>query len=102
MRLKSSFHAASGLHPARFGALMLVTGLVLTLQNPEARDSATRLLSELDLPNPSNVLEWRPDSPPPWLDGDQFTGEETEHTPALANIRRDPEALGDPRRRPER
>ena len=102
MRLSLSFHTASGLHPARFGALMLVTGLVLTLQNPEARDSAARLLSELDLPKPSSVLEWRPDSPPPWLDGDSFMGEEAEDTPALANINRDPEALSDPRQRPER
>ncbi len=81
---------------------MLVTGLVLTLQAPEARDSAARLLSELDLPNPAHVLEWRPDSPPPWLDGDQFTAEEIEDTPVLANASRDPEALSDPRQRPER
>lgn len=102
MRLNSSFHTDSDFHPIRFGVLMLVTGLVLTLQNPDARDSASRLLSELDLPNPSNVLEWRPDSPPPWLDGDSFTGEEAEDTPALAAISRDPEVLGDPRQRPER
>jgi hypothetical protein len=103
MRLSSSFHAASGVQqPARFGALMLVTGLVLTLQSPEARDSAARLLAELDLPNPANVLEWRPDSPPPWLDGDSLLREETEETPTLASASRDPEALSDPRQRPER
>jgi hypothetical protein len=34
------------------GVLVLATGLVLTLQNPNAVDSASRLLSELDLPSP--------------------------------------------------
>jgi hypothetical protein len=102
MRPNSSTRTTPGLHPARFGALMLVTGLVLTLQNPEARDSAARLLAELDLSNPAGALEWRPSSPPPWLDGDTVLREEVEETPTLANIRRDPKALSDPRQRPER
>jgi hypothetical protein len=84
------------------GVLVLATGLVLTLQNPNAVDSASRLLSELDLPSPARVLEWRPDSPPPWVDGDQMLMDEVEEGPAVTAVSRDPEPELDPRERPQR
>jgi hypothetical protein len=84
------------------GVLVLATGLVLTLQNPNAVDSASRLLSELDLPSPARVLEWRPDSPPPWVDGDQMLMDEVEDAPAVTAVSRDPEPGLDPRERPQR
>jgi len=84
------------------GALVLATGLVLTLQNPNAVDSASRLLSELDLPSPARVLEWRPDSPPPWVDGDQMLMDEVEEAPSVTAVIRNPEPGLDPRERPQR
>jgi len=82
--------------------LVLATGLVLTLQNPAAVDSASRLLSEIDLPSPARVLEWRPDSPPPWVDGDQMLAEEAEEIPLATAVTRDAEPALDPRERPQR
>lgn len=84
------------------GLLVLATGLVLTLQNPAAVDSASRLLSEIDLPTPARILEWRPDSPPPWVDGDQMLAEEPEELPLGTAITRDAEPALDPRERPQR
>jgi hypothetical protein len=84
------------------GLLVMATGLVLTLQNPAAVESASRLLSELDLPSPAHVLEWRPDSPPPWVDGDQMLAEETEELPMATAVNRDAEPALDPRERPQR
>lgn len=84
------------------GLLMLATGLVITLQNPAAVDSASRLLSATDLPSPAHVLEWRPDSPPPWLDGDQTVSEEVEEIPVLTTTSRESEPAVDPRERPQR
>lgn len=84
------------------GLLVIATGLVLTMQNPVAVDSASRLLSELELPSPARVLEWRPDGPPPWVDGDQMPTEEAEDLPAVTAVSRDPESLSDPRERPRR
>lgn len=84
------------------GVLVLATGLVLTLQNPNAVDSASRLLSELDLPSPALVLEWRPDSPPPWVDGDQMLMDDVEEVPAITAANRDAEPVTDPRERPRR
>lgn len=84
------------------GLLVIATGFVLTLQNPAAVDSASRLLSQLELPSPAQVLEWRPDGPPPWMDGDQMLAEETEELPTVTAASRDPEPLLDPRERPQR
>lgn len=84
------------------GLLVLATGLVLTLQNPAAVDSASRLLSEIDLPSPARILEWRPDSPPPWVDGDQLLSEEPEELPLSTAVSRDANAALDPRERPQR
>lgn len=84
------------------GLLMLATGLVLTLQNPMAVDSASRLLSEIDLPSPARVLEWRPGNPPPWVDGDQMLSEEPEELPLATAVTRDHEPALDPRARPQR
>ncbi|MBS0001784.1 MAG: hypothetical protein KFF45_01745 [Thioalkalivibrio sp.] len=84
------------------GLLMLATGLVITLQNPAAVDSASQLISEIDLPSPARVLEWRPDSPPPWIDGDQMVSEEAEEVPVLTTASREAEPAVDPRERPQR
>jgi hypothetical protein len=85
------------------GVLVLATGLVLTLQNPNAVDSASRLLSELDLPSPARVLEvasgqppalgrWRPDA----------DAKRWKTTPAVTAVSRNPEPGLDPRERPLR
>ncbi|TVP92737.1 MAG: hypothetical protein EA347_01440 [Thioalkalivibrio sp.] len=84
------------------GLLVLATGLVITLQNPAAMDSASQLISEMDLPSPAHILEWRPDGPPPWMDGDQMMTEEIEEVPALTTLSRDGEPVVDPRERPQR
>jgi hypothetical protein len=84
------------------GPLVVATGLVLTLQNPAAVDSASQLFSRLDLPSPAHVLEWRPDSPPPWMDGDQMVTEEAEELPFADAVSRDAEPVLDPRARPQR
>lgn len=84
------------------GLLVLATGLVITLQNPAAVGSASELLSRIDLPSPAEVLEWRPDNPPPWMDGDQMASEEVEEVPILTTVRREAEPERDPRERPQR
>lgn len=102
MRLMLRFQSSTRNPQFQLSALVLATGLVMTLQNPAAVDSASRLLSEIDLPSPARVLEWRPDSPPPWMDGDQMLAEEVEEVPLNTAITRDPEPASDPRERPQR
>lgn len=82
--------------------LVLVTGLVLTLQNPDAQDSAAAVLAKVEVPNLSQVMEWRPGGPPPWMDGDQMLTEEIEELPAIAGLERDLERSRDLRARPQR
>jgi hypothetical protein len=75
---------------------------VLTLRNPNAVDSTSRLLSKLDLPSPAFVLEVRPDGPPPWVDGDQILSDDMEEAPAITAVNRDAEPGMDPREQPQR
>ncbi len=82
--------------------LVLVTGLVLTLQNPDAQDSAAAALAKVEVPSLSQVMEWRPGGPLPWMDGDQMLTEEIEDLPAAANLERDIERSRDLRARPQR
>ncbi|AHK79119.1 hypothetical protein M911_08075 [Ectothiorhodospira haloalkaliphila] len=88
----------------QLGALVLFTGLVLTLQNPDARDSAAELISHVEMPSLSNIMEMRPSGPPPWMDSDQFLMEDAEEIqPALATLDRDQAVpAGDLRERPQR
>ena len=102
MRLIFRSEARTEKQPPPFGWLILATGLVFSLQNPAAVDSASRLLSTLDIPSPAQVFEWRPDGPPPWVDGDQMLTEEVEDLPAEISLTRDNERALDPRERPLR
>jgi hypothetical protein len=102
MRFMFRSDTASDRPLPNLGLLVLATGLVITLQNPDAVDSASRLLSELDLPSPARVMEWRPDSPPPWVDGDQLMVDEAEELPTVATTSRDAASSVDLRARPER
>lgn len=88
----------------QLGALVMFTGLVLTLQNPDARDSAAELISQVEMPSLSNIMEMRPSGPPPLMDSDQFLMDEVEEIqPVLVTLDRDAVVpVADLRDRPQR
>ncbi|MFN2348426.1 MAG: hypothetical protein ABR558_02475 [Thioalkalivibrio sp.] len=69
--------------------LVGVTGLVLTLQNPQAQDSAAELISRMQLPDLTRVLEMRPQTPPPVLEADQLVQEEVEDVQLFVPVDRE-------------
>jgi|GEM_PF-2499954 len=69
--------------------LVGVTGLVLTLQNPQAQDSAAELISRMQLPDLSQVFEMRPQTPPPVLEADQLIQEEVEDVQLIVPVDRE-------------
>jgi hypothetical protein len=69
--------------------LVAVTGLVLTLQNPQAQDSAAELISRVQLPDLTRVLEMRPQTPPPILEADQLMQEEAENVQLIVPVDRE-------------
>jgi len=69
--------------------LVAVTGLVLTLQNPQAQDSAAELISRMQLPDFSQVLEMRPQTPPPVIEGDQLVQEEIDEVQLIVPVDRE-------------
>ncbi|WP_043740744.1 hypothetical protein [Thioalkalivibrio nitratireducens] len=81
--------------------LFALTGLVLTLQHPDALEAPAQLVSKLDFPTPAHVMELRPESPPPWMDGDQMMADEAEDLPAIATVGRETPPA-DLRERPQR
>jgi hypothetical protein len=83
-------------------ALVCATGLVLTLQNPLALESVAELLSGAEAPNPTQVLEMRPQTPPPVMEGDQLLTDEGEDVQTIAVTGRDQARSGDPLRSRER
>jgi hypothetical protein len=83
-------------------ALVCVTGLVLTLQNPLAQESAAELLSKVEFPNLTQVLEMRPQSPPPLVEADQLLTDEGEEVRTIATTEREYARSGDPLRSRER
>lgn len=87
------------LRDERFSLSLLVgvTGLVLTLQNPLARESASDLLSRVELPNLSQVLEMRPGTPPPAVEGDQLIPDEIEDVQPLSTVERADSRSREPR-----
>ncbi|WP_018954320.1 hypothetical protein [Thioalkalivibrio sulfidiphilus] len=78
MHLTERLNTLLGDQRFMLSALVLSTGLVLTLQNPMARDSAAELISRVQLPDISQVFEMRPQTPPPMVEGDQLANEEIE------------------------
>ncbi|WP_018876358.1 MULTISPECIES: hypothetical protein [unclassified Thioalkalivibrio] len=82
--------------------LVLATGFVLTVQNPEAQESAAELFSKVEFPNLAQVQDMRPQLPPPWMEGDQFVSEDSEATPVVPLLERTDARSPDPRERPTR
>lgn len=60
------------------GPLVLVTGLLLTLQNPLALESAQEAISLVKTSGWMHSMELRPGNPPPWLDAESLAAEEPE------------------------
>lgn len=85
-----------------FSLLMLATGIVLVLQGPQVQESTAELLSSVEFPNPAQVMEMRPQTPPPWIEGDQALTEEAEETRAIAILDRDEARSTRLRERPQR
>lgn len=99
------FPSRTTLRDERFqlSLLVMATGLVLTLQNPEARESAGELLSRVDLPDVAQVMDMRPQTPPPWLEGDQSTSrDDIENSAPTALLDRERARLATSRERPVR
>lgn len=87
----------------QFSLLVMATGLVLTLQNPEARESAVELFSKVDVPDVAQVMDMRPQTPPPWLEGDQSTTQDDiESSAPTALLDRQNARLATSRERPVR
>lgn len=102
MHFIQRFNLVRGDQRFTLSLLVAVTGLALTLQNPQARDSAAELLSRVELPNPAQVLEMRPKTPPPGVEGDQLATDEGEEIQIITLIDRDEARSPDLRRSPER
>jgi hypothetical protein len=102
MRIMQRVSSTLGDQRFTFSALVFATGLVLTLQNPMARDSATDLFSRVDLSNLSQVFEMRPQTPPPAMEGDQFMTDEGEEIQPLVTTERSYDRDSDPRSIPGR
>lgn len=83
-------------------ALVVATGLALTLQNPLARESAAELISKVELSDLTQVLEMRPRTPPPVMDGDQLLTDEGEELKAIAATEREHARSGESLRSRER
>ncbi|EHQ53136.1 hypothetical protein ECTPHS_10626 [Ectothiorhodospira sp. PHS-1] len=75
--------ALSGDRPFLLGGLVMLTGLVLTLQTPVSQDAMADLFSGMESPTLARTLEMWPGNPPPWMDGDQLMTEEVEELPML-------------------
>lgn len=101
MQLTERLNSLVGDQRFVLSALVLATGLVLTLQNPMARDSAAELVSRVQVPDLSQVFEMRPQTPPPMVEGDQLMSEEIEdvQTPLVSD--RDTARNSDLYRRPQ-
>ncbi len=82
--------------------LVLVTGLVLTLQNPLAVDSAREAIGLVDWQGMAQSLDFRPKGPPPGLDADTAMNEEAEALPDHLYSMRDAPRGEDLRVRPQR
>ncbi|AKJ95459.1 MULTISPECIES: hypothetical protein [Thioalkalivibrio] len=86
----------------QFSLLVLATGFVLTLQNPQAQESAAELFSKVEFPNFAQVQDMRPQLPPPWMEGDQLVNEDSESVPVVTLLEREDARSADPRERPTR
>lgn len=102
MYFMQRFNLVSGDRRFSLSVLVAVTGLVLTLQNPQAQESAAELLSRVELPNLAQVFEMRPQTPPPGVEGDQLAMDEGDEAQTLVTVERDFDRARDPRRIPER
>lgn len=68
--------------------LFALAGLALVLQNPQAQESAAALTAQLDLPSVEQVVQFRPQNPPPGVEGDQASADEgPEFQPAPQSTR---------------
>lgn len=99
-----SRHTSTSRNDQRFtlSLLVLATGFVLTLQNPQAQQSASDLISSIDLPSLSQVAEMRPQSPPPGVEGDQLATDEGQDAQTVVIVDRDEIRSSNLRERPER
>lgn len=97
-------HSSTSRRDQRFtlSLLVLATGFVLTLQNPQAQQSASDLVSSIDLRSLSQVTEMRPQSPPPGAEGDQLASDEGQETQTVVIVERGEIRSTDLRERPER
>lgn len=96
-RPKNRDEALSTLSP-----LVLVTGLMLTLQNPLAVDSAREAIGLVDWQGMVQSLDLRPNGSPPGLDSDTMISEEVEVRPDHVFGSRDTPRSEDLRVRPQR
>jgi hypothetical protein len=88
--------------PATVPMLLGLTVVVLTMQSPLHNDAPGLSFPQLEFPTPSQVMEMRPDSPPPWADGDQLVMDEPDQTSVVTGVQRDQVGPDELRTRPER
>jgi len=82
--------------------LLGLTAVLLTMQSPFHPDAPEISFPQLEFPTPSQVMEMRPGTPPPWVDGDQLAIDEPDQAPVMTGNRRGQTAIEDLRTRPER
>ena len=97
-------HSSTSRNDRRFilSLLVLATGFVLTLQNPQAQQSASDLVSSIDLPSLTQASEMRPQSPPPGVEGDQLASDEGQEVQTVVIVERGEIRSSNLRERPER
>ncbi|MGM0553470.1 MAG: hypothetical protein ACQETK_06690 [Pseudomonadota bacterium] len=93
---------ASRDHQFTFSLLMFASGVVLVLQGPQVQDSTAELLSSIEYSSPTQVMEMRPQSPPPSIEGDQALTEEPDEAQTIAILDRDEARTTRLRERPQR
>lgn len=95
-------HTTRNQQQAVIPMLLGLTAVVLTLQSPMHTDAPGLSFPQLEFPTPSQILEMRPNTPPPGVSGDQLTLDEPDQVSVTSSNHRDQSAGDDPRARPQR
>lgn len=79
-------NVTTGLDPrVGFGLLTMATALLLVTHPPKIPELDSSALALGGPAMTEQVMEWRPQGPPPWGDVDQFSPDEVEESSALAS-----------------
>ncbi len=102
MYVMSQIHTTRDRQRSTLPMLLGLTAVVLTMQSPLHTDTVGLTLPQLEFPTPSQIMEMRPGTPPPWMEGEQLAMDEPDQVPNATGVHRDQTVIDDPRARPQR